>query len=99
MNRDEQFDTNLELARKVFGDMVDRDPQTWPETGTTIVFLPIKSPELSRTNQVTLDAIMAKHPEGTVVVFDYIVGRPPGVMSEDQGHASDPAPMTRTHAS
>jgi hypothetical protein len=98
MNRDEQFDTNLELARRVFGDMLDRDPATWPETDTTIVFLPIKSPELSQTNQATLDAMMAKHPGGTVVVFDYIVGRPPGMSAEDEEPESHTEPPARKRA-
>jgi hypothetical protein len=78
--------------------MLDSDPETWPETGTTIVFAPIKSPELSRTNQATLDAMMAKHPGGTVVVFDYIVGRPPGVTGDEPPSQSDPKSTTRTQA-
>ncbi len=70
MDREEQFDKNLELAREFFLGLLDRPMETWPESGTTHVFMPDGDDELARANLEMLRTVQERHPSdiGTVVV-------------------------------
>ena len=63
MNREEQFDKNLELAREFFVGLLDQPIETWPENGATIVFLPDDDPELVRANLEMVETMRARDPE------------------------------------
>lgn len=78
MNREEQFDKNLELAREFFVGLLDQPLETWPESGTTIVFTPDDDPELTRANLAMLDASRERNPEqnGNVVYYPGSGSRP-----------------------
>lgn len=73
VNRDEQFDKNLELARHFFLGLLDQPVENWPESGTTIVFAPADDEELTRANHAAFRAIQKRHPNeagGIVHVVD-----------------------------
>jgi hypothetical protein len=50
MNEREQFERNLEAARRFFGQLLDEPVARWPENGATILFLPEDDSALARAN-------------------------------------------------
>lgn len=62
VNREEQFDKNLELAREFFLELLDQPVESWPESGTTILFTPADDENLTRANVAMLRAMQERHP-------------------------------------
>ncbi|MFN8637163.1 MAG: hypothetical protein U0893_25220 [Chloroflexota bacterium] len=50
MDRDEQFDKNLELARLHLTSLLAEPTDRWPPDGSTIIYCPADDPELATAN-------------------------------------------------
>lgn len=62
MNREEQFDKNLGLAREFFVGLLDQPLESWPDSGTTVVFTPSVDAELARANISMVETMEERHP-------------------------------------
>ena len=91
MNRDEQSDENLDLARTFFTGLLDEPVGRWPESGTLLVALPLNAPELSEANSAVVAESQERHPAMAVERTD-VIGTP------IRAKASDNEPSTRKRA-
>ncbi len=81
MDRREQFDKNLDLARDQLLALLDEPPESWPPDGATIVHVPDDDPELARANLQMIEAMRDRDPD-EVGHLRIVTERPPTVPRE-----------------
>jgi hypothetical protein len=70
MDRKEQADKNLELARTFLVGLLDTSEQKWPPDGAPVVFMPEADQELSGANRAILERMALENPDEPVTIVD-----------------------------
>lgn len=76
MDRREQFNKNLDLARDHLLALLDEPPECWPPDGATVVHVPDDDPELAQANLEMLDTMHARDSDEVGAVH-IVTERPP----------------------
>ena len=92
MDRSQQADKNLELAREFFLGLLDAPPESWPPDGTEMVFLPSDDPKLFAANVEMATRTLLTHPGDRATITRMLDGRlvisAPGGAAASRGESS-----------